>query len=50
MKLLPSFSSAAADMPIRVHIDAVLALRNIAKKEPKTVSLNFLIPSITKSE
>uniref|UniRef100_A0A8D0ARZ0 Phosvitin n=1 Tax=Sander lucioperca TaxID=283035 RepID=A0A8D0ARZ0_SANLU len=35
MKLLPGFGSAAAGLPHRVHIDAVLALRNIAKKEPK---------------
>lgn len=44
MKLLPGFGSAAASLPLRVHIDAVLALRNIAKKEPKMVRLHFLIP------
>ncbi|XP_042372245.1 vitellogenin-2-like [Plectropomus leopardus] len=37
MKLLPGFGSAAASLPLRVHIDAVLALRNIAKKEPKMI-------------
>ncbi|XP_056132380.1 vitellogenin-2-like [Lampris incognitus] len=37
MKLLPGFGTAAAALPLRVHIDAILALRNIAKKEPKTV-------------
>ncbi|XP_060796540.1 vitellogenin-like [Neoarius graeffei] len=37
MKLLPGFGSAAATIPIRVQIDAILALRNIAKKEPKLV-------------
>ncbi|KAL7866735.1 hypothetical protein AOLI_G00145490 [Acnodon oligacanthus] len=37
MKLLPGFGSAAASMPTRVKVDAILALRNIAKKEPKSV-------------
>ncbi|KAK3561460.1 hypothetical protein QTP86_002812 [Hemibagrus guttatus] len=37
MKLLPGFGSAAAAIPLRVQIDAILALRNIAKKEPKMV-------------
>ncbi|KAL6468673.1 hypothetical protein MHYP_G00221970 [Metynnis hypsauchen] len=37
MKLLPGFGSAAAAMPTRVQVDAILALRNIAKKEPKLV-------------
>ncbi|XP_041647048.1 vitellogenin-2-like isoform X8 [Cheilinus undulatus] len=37
MKLLPGFGSAATSLPHRVHIDAVLALRNIAKKEPKMI-------------
>lgn len=44
MKLLPGFGSAAANLPHRVHIDAVLALRNIAKKEPKMVRLQLPIP------
>ncbi|KAI4894774.1 hypothetical protein NFI96_013551, partial [Prochilodus magdalenae] len=37
MKLLPGFGSAGAAMPIKVQVDAILALRNIAKKEPKLV-------------
>ncbi|KAI4828435.1 hypothetical protein KUCAC02_022529 [Chaenocephalus aceratus] len=37
MKLLPGFGNATASLPLRVHIDAVLALRNIAKREPKMV-------------
>ncbi|XP_076007428.1 vitellogenin-2-like [Genypterus blacodes] len=37
MKLLPGFSSAAAALPHKIHVDAVLALRNIAKKEPKMI-------------
>lgn len=43
MKLLPGFGSAGASLPHRVHIDAVLAMRNIAKKEPKMVRLYFVI-------
>lgn len=39
MKLLPGFGSAAAAVPLRVQIDAILALRNIAKNEPKMVSM-----------
>ncbi|XP_071386638.1 vitellogenin-2-like isoform X4 [Centroberyx affinis] len=37
MKLLPGFGSAAAALPMRVQIDAVLALRNIAKEEPRMI-------------
>ena len=37
MKLLPGFSTAAAALPLNLHIEAILALRNIAKKEPKLV-------------
>jgi len=44
MKLLPGFGSAS--LPLRVHIDAVLALRNMAKREPKMVRLHFPLPSI----
>ncbi|XP_068447342.1 vitellogenin-2-like [Clinocottus analis] len=36
-KLLPGFGSTAAGLPLRVHVDAVLALRNIAKREPKMI-------------
>uniref|UniRef100_A0A3Q3GPF5 Vitellogenin-like n=1 Tax=Labrus bergylta TaxID=56723 RepID=A0A3Q3GPF5_9LABR len=37
MKLLPGFGSAAASLPHRVHIEALLALRNIAKRDPKMI-------------
>uniref|UniRef100_A0A7N9AXN3 Vitellogenin-2-like n=1 Tax=Mastacembelus armatus TaxID=205130 RepID=A0A7N9AXN3_9TELE len=37
IKILPKFGGAAANLPLRAQIDAVLALRNIAKKEPKMV-------------
>nr|XP_046247526.1 vitellogenin-2-like [Scatophagus argus] len=37
MKLLPGFGTAGASLPHRVHIDTALALRNIAKREPKMV-------------
>nr|ACJ65208.1 major vitellogenin isoform 1 [Clupea harengus] len=37
MKILPGFGSAAASLPIRVQADAILALRNIAKREFKFV-------------
>ncbi|XP_030640314.1 vitellogenin-like [Chanos chanos] len=36
-KILPGFGSAAATLPVRVHIDAILALRAIAKKEPRQI-------------
>lgn len=36
-KLLPVFGTAAAALPLRVQADAILALRNIAKKEPRMV-------------
>ncbi|KAG2461603.1 VIT protein, partial [Polypterus senegalus] len=36
-KFLPGFSSGASHMPVKVQVDAVMALRNIAKKEPKKV-------------
>lgn len=44
MKLLPTFGSGAAALPVRVHVDAILALRNIAKKEPRMVRLKSFIP------
>ncbi|XP_066503870.1 vitellogenin-like [Hoplias malabaricus] len=37
MKLLPRFGSAAATMPARIQVDAIFALRNIVKREPKLV-------------
>ncbi|XP_033937400.1 vitellogenin-1-like isoform X2 [Pseudochaenichthys georgianus] len=36
-KVLPIHGTAAASLPMRVHADAILALRNIAKKEPRAV-------------
>lgn len=40
-KILPIHGTAAASLPMRVHADAIMALRNIAKKEPRTVSSSF---------
>ncbi|NXO37563.1 VIT2 protein, partial [Locustella ochotensis] len=37
LKFLPTFSSAAASLPNRIHADAVLALRKIARKDPGKV-------------
>ncbi|NWH83803.1 VIT2 protein, partial [Aegithalos caudatus] len=37
LKFLPTFSSAATSLPIRIHADAVLALRKIARKDPAKV-------------
>uniref|UniRef100_H3BVT1 Vitellogenin 2 n=1 Tax=Tetraodon nigroviridis TaxID=99883 RepID=H3BVT1_TETNG len=37
MKLLPSFGASGTRVPHRVHVEAALALRNIAKKEPRMV-------------
>lgn len=37
MKLLPGFGNAASSVPMSVQVDAILALRNIAKNEPKQV-------------
>ncbi|XP_049577313.1 vitellogenin 2 isoform X2 [Syngnathus scovelli] len=37
LKVLPNFGSAAANLPLEVQIEGVLALRNIAKREPKMV-------------
>uniref|UniRef100_A0A672PPL1 Vitellogenin-like n=1 Tax=Sinocyclocheilus grahami TaxID=75366 RepID=A0A672PPL1_SINGR len=37
MKLLPGMRTAATSLPLSVQVDAILALRNIAKKEPKLV-------------
>uniref|UniRef100_A0A3P9LGA1 Uncharacterized protein n=1 Tax=Oryzias latipes TaxID=8090 RepID=A0A3P9LGA1_ORYLA len=36
-KIIPIHGTAAASLPIRVHIEAIMALRNIAKKEPRMV-------------
>ncbi|NXG26139.1 VIT2 protein, partial [Grallaria varia] len=37
LKFLPTFSSAAVSLPNRIHADAVLALRKIARKDPAKV-------------
>ncbi|XP_051550339.1 vitellogenin-like [Myxocyprinus asiaticus] len=37
MKHLPGLKTAGASLPIRVQVDAIMAMRNIAKKEPKLV-------------
>ncbi|NXN38052.1 VIT2 protein, partial [Rhinoptilus africanus] len=37
LKFLPTFSLAAASLPSRIHVDAVLALRKIARKDPAKV-------------
>ncbi|NXP05893.1 VIT2 protein, partial [Thinocorus orbignyianus] len=37
LKFLPTFSPAAASLPNRIHVDAVLALRKIARKDPAKV-------------
>ncbi|NXP73056.1 VIT2 protein, partial [Ramphastos sulfuratus] len=54
LKFLPTFSPAAASLPNRIHVDAVLALRKIARKYPakvKEISLqvfmdNTLAPNV----
>ncbi|NXF90929.1 VIT2 protein, partial [Eubucco bourcierii] len=38
LKFLPTFSPAAASLPNRIHVDAVLALRKIARKYPAKVT------------
>ncbi|XP_078075122.1 vitellogenin-like isoform X3 [Mustelus asterias] len=37
VKLLPGFGTAAPNLPLKVRVDAIMALRNIAKKDPRTV-------------
>lgn len=37
-KILPIHGTAAVSLPPRVHVDAILALRNLAKKEPRMVN------------
>ncbi|NXY91476.1 VIT2 protein, partial [Alcedo cyanopectus] len=54
LKFLPTFLPAAASLPNRIHVDAVLALRKIARKDPakvRTISLqvfmdNTLAPNV----
>lgn len=38
LKFLPTFSPAATALPSRIHADAVLALRKIARKDPAKVT------------
>lgn len=38
LKFLPTFSAAAASLPNRIHVDAVLAFRKIARKDPAKVT------------
>uniref|UniRef100_A0A8C3M0G0 Phosvitin n=1 Tax=Chrysolophus pictus TaxID=9089 RepID=A0A8C3M0G0_CHRPC len=48
-KFLPTFSLAAAELPSRIHADAVLALRKIARKDPITLQIfmdNTLAPNV----
>ncbi|XP_014794496.1 PREDICTED: vitellogenin-2-like [Calidris pugnax] len=37
LKFLPISSSGASDIPTHIQIDAIMALRKIARKDPKTV-------------
>lgn len=46
MKLLPGFGNTAARLPLRIHVEAVLAMRRIAKREPKMVRPHSLIATI----
>ncbi|NXG57933.1 VIT2 protein, partial [Hemiprocne comata] len=54
LKFLPTFSPAAASLSNRIHVDAVLALRKISRKDPakvREISLqvfmdNTLAPSV----
>nr|AVA30492.1 vitellogenin Aa [Scatophagus argus] len=36
-KILPIHGTAAASLPTRAHVDAIMALRNIARKEPSMI-------------
>lgn len=40
-KLMPIHGTAASSLPMRVHVEAIMALKNIAKKEPKLVGSKF---------
>ncbi|XP_067892713.1 vitellogenin-like [Heterodontus francisci] len=37
VKLLPGIGSTANTLPLKVRVDAIMALRNIARKDPRTV-------------
>ncbi|MEQ2178537.1 hypothetical protein GOODEAATRI_015086, partial [Goodea atripinnis] len=34
-KIMPIHGTAAASLPMKIHVEAIMALRNIAKKEPR---------------
>ncbi|XP_069795479.1 vitellogenin-like [Narcine bancroftii] len=36
-KLLPGFGSSSTGQPLKIRVDAIMALSNIAKKDPRTV-------------
>lgn len=36
-KFLPGYAAVASDLPLKVHVTAVLALKNIGMKDPKMV-------------
>ncbi|NXA71943.1 VIT1 protein, partial [Thryothorus ludovicianus] len=36
-KFLPGYAAGASDLPLRVHATAVMALKNVGLKDPKTV-------------
>uniref|UniRef100_A0A663DZN1 Uncharacterized protein n=1 Tax=Aquila chrysaetos chrysaetos TaxID=223781 RepID=A0A663DZN1_AQUCH len=51
LKFLPTFSPAAASLPNRIHANAMLALRKIARKDPVKIALqvfmdNTLAPNV----
>ncbi|XP_072130897.1 vitellogenin-like [Mobula birostris] len=37
VKLLPGFGTMATSLPLKVRVDAIMALTNIGRKDPKTV-------------
>ncbi|XP_078264245.1 vitellogenin-like [Rhinoraja longicauda] len=37
VKLLPSFGTVSSNLPLKIRVDAIMALRNIVRKDPKTV-------------
>ncbi|NWT38490.1 VIT2 protein, partial [Chroicocephalus maculipennis] len=42
LKFLPISSSRASDIPTHIQIDAIMALRKIAQKDPKTVQVYLI--------
>ncbi|NXX84558.1 VIT1 protein, partial [Urocolius indicus] len=47
-KFLPGYATGASDLPLKVHATAVVALKNIGKKDPKTVQAITLEIFLTK--